>query len=145
MTRRDLLNSRAYVTSGIQLKLLNLIEEYMKEKKITRTELAKELKVSKGYITQILNADYDHKISKLVDLALSVNKMPLINFVDLERFIREDANDKIYELFPMQRPKRVTYEKSSQYQLKTEIRASATTKSTDTPKYNPQFGYSTQL
>jgi len=110
MTRKELLNSRAFVTAGIQLDLLNVIEDYIKDNKMSRTDLAKKLKVSKGYISQILSAAYDHKISKLVDLSLSLNKMPIVFFEDLDRFISNDENDKIYELIPVQRPKAVTYE-----------------------------------
>ena len=46
----------------------------MKDKKLNRSQLAKKLGVTKGYITQVLNGDFDHRISKLVDLSLAINK-----------------------------------------------------------------------
>src|SRR5688572_28376066 len=105
MKREKLITSEEYVVSGIQLKLLNLIEDYMKKHNLNRKELADELKVTKGYVSQLLNVSYDHKISKLVSLALSCNKMPLFYFVDRDTFIKNDAKDMIYELQPMVRPR----------------------------------------
>ena len=35
--------------------------------------------------------------------------MPLIYFVDLDNFIQQDKDDKIYEIMPMQRPKSITF------------------------------------
>lgn len=110
MTREEILKDRNYIVSGLQLQLLNLIEDYMKENNLNRDKLAKQLNVSKGYVSQLLNVTYDHKISKLVDLALSCNAMPLLYFINLDRYIKDDANDKYYELIPTMRPKAMTYE-----------------------------------
>lgn len=107
--REELVKSKDYIVTGIQLKLLNLIEDYMKKNDLNRDKLAKQLNVTKGYVSQLLNVSYDHKISKLVDLALSCKSMPLVYFVDLDKYINNDANDIIYDLVPMQRPINVTY------------------------------------
>ena len=37
---------------------------------MTQSEFAERLGVSKGYISQILNGDFDHKLSKLTQLLL---------------------------------------------------------------------------
>jgi transcriptional regulator with XRE-family HTH domain len=146
MTREDLLKSRSYVTAGIQLNLLNMMEDYMKENKLSRKELSDKLKVSKGYISQILNVNYDHKISKVVDLALSLNKMPIVSFVDLDRFIYEDANDKYFELIPVQRPKSIRYEKERPFILDMETKSlTAEKKSQFTAYYNSQGSFSMPL
>lgn len=113
MNREELIKDKNFIVSGIQLQLLNLIEGYMKKNKLNRDKLAKELKVSKGYVSQLLNVSYDHKISKLVDLALSCNAMPLFYFVDLDKYIKDDASDKVYELMPVVRLRNMTYLPSS--------------------------------
>jgi transcriptional regulator with XRE-family HTH domain len=113
MKREELITSKAYIVSDIQLKLLNLIENYMEQKGINRNELSMELGVTKGYVSQLLNVSFDHKISKLVDLALSCGKVPLVYFVDKDRLIEDDANDKTYEVFPVIRPIDTTYKESS--------------------------------
>lgn len=94
MKRAELLSSREYWMSQIQNDLYEVIEEYMKEHQLTRTGLANQFNFSKGYITQLLNGDFDHKISKLVDLALAVGKVPVVHFVELERYIEDDLQGK---------------------------------------------------
>jgi transcriptional regulator with XRE-family HTH domain len=96
MTREDLLRSKEYWLVQIQNNLFNLIEQYLKDQNIKRTKLADKLGVTRGYVTQILNGDYDHKISKLVDLALAINKAPVISYVDLDNYIdRDNGNDDV--------------------------------------------------
>lgn len=90
MKREELLKSREYWISKIQIDLFNLIEDYLKKKKITKTKLAEELGVTKGYITQILNGDFDHKVSKLVELSLAFGKVPVLNFEDFKQYCEDD-------------------------------------------------------
>lgn len=90
MKRAELIKSREYWVTKIQIRLFKMINEYMSEKGINRTELSSELKVTKGYVTQIMNGSYDHKISKLVDLALLCNKVPVISFQDLDDYIGDE-------------------------------------------------------
>ena len=101
MKREELLRSRDYWINEIQNELYAAIEEYMKKKKLSRTELANELGVSKGYVTQVLKGDFDHKISKMVDLAISSGKAPIMHFVDMDEYIKDDAKNKSYNLFAM--------------------------------------------
>ncbi len=90
MKREELLRSKEYWTTKIQLDLFELINEYMAKNKLNRTQLAEKLGVSKGYITQILNGDFDHKVSKLVELALAFDKVPILAYKDIRRHINED-------------------------------------------------------
>lgn len=121
MKREELLRSKDYVISQMQLNLLNLLGDYMKKNKLLQKDLGKQLDVSKGYISQILNTTYDHKLSKIAELALSCNAMPLLNFVDLDRFIKEDSEDKYYELMPMYRPRLMTFSENESYTLQQNI------------------------
>jgi transcriptional regulator with XRE-family HTH domain len=89
MNRGQLLKNEGYWTSKIQIDLYNQLEKYISDNKINRSQLAKKLKVSKGYVTQILNGDFNHRISKLVELALAIDKIPEINYKDLNQTIKE--------------------------------------------------------
>lgn len=89
MTREELISSPEYWITGIQLDLLNCAREYMDKKNINQTKLAKELGVSKGYISQVLNGDYNHRISKLVELSLAFGYVPQISFVSIENYIQD--------------------------------------------------------
>jgi transcriptional regulator with XRE-family HTH domain len=112
MERTDLIKSREYWIAEMQLKLFSVIETYQKENNLSRTQIAEKLGVTKGYISQILNGDFDHKISKLVDLSLAFNKVPLLNFIDLENYVANDAKDLTYDLIPMPRPRNITFQTS---------------------------------
>ncbi len=109
LTRKELLTSKEYWTVQIQNDLYAAIDQYMKENGLTRTSLAEKLNVTKGYITQVLNGDFDHKVSKLVELALACGVAPLFHFVKMEEFIKNDAQDKVYDVLPMTRNTRMVY------------------------------------
>lgn len=55
-----------------------------------RTQLAEHLGVSKGYVSQLLNGDYDHKLSKLVELSLAFGYVPKVDFVPIDEYIKND-------------------------------------------------------
>ncbi|HEY5464268.1 MAG TPA: helix-turn-helix transcriptional regulator [Hanamia sp.] len=93
MNRKELIKSEEYWTAQIQLNLFELIENYRKKNNLSKTELAAQLGVSKSYVTQILNGDFDHKMSKLIGLALAFGKVPVFKFIDVETYIEQ--NDSI--------------------------------------------------
>ncbi len=78
---RNKYDSPAYWTQLIQLSLHDNIKRYLEENNLTQSEFAERLGVSKGYISQILNGDFDHKLSKLTQLALACEMVPRIEFV----------------------------------------------------------------
>lgn len=86
MTRSELIRSREFWLAQLQNKLFNLIEDYRAKKAITKTALADEFGVTKGYISQLLNGDFDHKLSKMVEISLKVGKVPVLQFEDVETF-----------------------------------------------------------
>lgn len=91
MKREELLRNKGYWVSKIQIDLYNQLESYINENNTNRSELAKKLGVSKGYISQVLNGDFNHRISTLVELSLAINKVPIITFKDLDQFIQHDT------------------------------------------------------
>jgi transcriptional regulator with XRE-family HTH domain len=103
MQREELLQSKSYWSTSIQLELFTAIETYMRKNKLNKTQLAEKLKFSKGYISQVLNGDFDHKLSKMVELSLSCDSVPLIFFVDKETFIKNDSQDNTFELVSKKR------------------------------------------
>lgn len=73
-----------YWTAQIQMKLLKLIQTYLDSNNMTRTELAQKLGVTKGYVSQVMAGDYDHRISKMVELTMAIGYIPDINFKPAE-------------------------------------------------------------
>ena len=74
MEREELLQSKAYWIVQFQAKLFETVKNYMKENNLTQTEFAKQIGVNKSYVSQILNGNFDHKVSKYVDLMLACGK-----------------------------------------------------------------------
>ncbi len=94
MKREELLNSKEYWLSKIQIDLFNEVEKYMQRNGLNRTQLAEKLGFSKDYISEILNGDADHLISKLVELSLAIGMAPRLSFEDLDTLVKADSFNK---------------------------------------------------
>ena len=95
--REELLRSKEYWTTKIQTDIYDSLVQYMESEGINQTQLAKRLEVSKGYISQILNGNFNFSLKKLVELLLVINKVPLIEFCDLESYLRKDELKRKYK------------------------------------------------
>lgn len=84
---KDLLKTETFWTTKIQAELYSAVEGFLKTNHLTRKEFAGKLGVSKGYITQVLNGDFNHRISKLVELALAIGKVPVLHFEEIDAYI----------------------------------------------------------
>jgi transcriptional regulator with XRE-family HTH domain len=107
MKREELLKSNEYWMVQIQNDLYGIIKEYMNQNDLNQTQLADKLKVTKGYVSQVLKGSYDHKISKLVDLALKSGYVPLLYFVNTNIFLQVDSKKMYYEIYPTIRPESI--------------------------------------
>lgn len=90
MKRNELIISPEYITAKLQVELYDRAEQFMKETGKNRAQLAEHLGVSRGYVTQLLNGDYDHKLSKFVALALAFGFIPTIEFTPIDHWINND-------------------------------------------------------
>ncbi len=97
MDRKQLLSSKEYWLSKIQIELFNQVSNYLENNNMNRSELAKELGVTKGYVSQILNGDADHRISKIVELSLAIGLVPDIKFRDLAEYLKTDETTRFFE------------------------------------------------
>lgn len=84
-TTNQILVSEGYWLGDFQVKLLDSITKYMEKKGINQTQLAEELGCSKSYISQILNGNFDHRISQYIKLLIAVGKIPVIELTDIEK------------------------------------------------------------
>ena len=65
------MKSPEYWEAKTQIELYNLAENFMAVTDRHKSQLAEYLGVSKGYVSQLLNGDYDHRMSKFFELALA--------------------------------------------------------------------------
>lgn len=87
ITREELLTSKEYWTADIQMRLFAEVEDFMKSRNMTRSQFADYLGCTKGYVTQLLSGDFDNKLSKFVEIALAIGKIPEIIFKDVDEYI----------------------------------------------------------
>jgi transcriptional regulator with XRE-family HTH domain len=110
MKREDLLRSKQYGISKMKYTLLNLIGRFKNENNLKDKDIADKLGVSKSYISQILNGTFDHKMSKVGDIANACNAIPILSFVDIDEYIRNDKNGCNYVLVPSPKYSNITFQ-----------------------------------
>lgn len=94
MDRKEVLKSPEYWTAKTQIELYNQAKKFMEESGRNQSQLADYLGVSKGYVSQLLNGDYNHRLSKFFELALAFGVVPQIDFVPVEEYIKSDAHSQ---------------------------------------------------
>jgi transcriptional regulator with XRE-family HTH domain len=94
MKREELLQSEGYWIAKLQTDLYRELVSFMKRTHRNSLQLAAYLGCSKGYVSQLLNGNFDHKISKLVKLSLAIGKAPILEYKDLSGYVFE--NDKTF-------------------------------------------------
>lgn len=94
MKRAELLKSEGYWIAKLQTDLYREIVSFMERTRRNSTQLAEYLGCSKGYVSQLLNGNFDHKISKLVELSLAMGKAPILEYRDVSEYVLE--NDATY-------------------------------------------------
>ena len=66
----------------------------MKKNHMNSSQMAAHLGCSKGYVSQLLNGNFDHKLSKLVSLSLAIGKVPVLEYKDLSEVVSSSALDQ---------------------------------------------------
>lgn len=105
MTREELLKSKGYWIAQFQIKLFETIRQYLKDHNLTKSEFAEQMGVSKSYVTQILNGDFDHKMSKYVEIMVACQKAPIIKTMNIDDYAMDDLCQ--FEQLMYSSPKRV--------------------------------------
>lgn len=90
MERAELLKSEGYWIAKIQTDLYRELVAFMEKRHMNSKQFANYLGCSKGYVSQLLNGNFDHKISKLVELSLAIGKAPILEYKELSGYILEN-------------------------------------------------------
>lgn len=91
-TRAELLRSKGYWIAKLQIELFRELDEFKKKKHMNNSQLAEYLGCTKGYVSQLLNGDFNNKLSKIVELSLAIGKAPNLVFDDLDQYIKDDCS-----------------------------------------------------
>jgi transcriptional regulator with XRE-family HTH domain len=80
LTFEELIRTPEYWMENIQNELYRQVKKFLDDKGITQTQLAKDLNVTKGYVSQVLNGNFNFTLSKLIELSLAVGAAPDLEF-----------------------------------------------------------------
>lgn len=83
----ELVKTPEYWMETIQNDLYAAVKQYLEEQKKTQTNLAEDLKVSKGYVSQIMNGNFNYTLRKLIDLSLHIGKVPSLEFMAADEYV----------------------------------------------------------
>jgi transcriptional regulator with XRE-family HTH domain len=90
ITREELLKSPEYWFENAQNELYRQVIEYKESKGINQSELAAELGVTKGYVSQILKGEFNYTLKKLIEISLAIGKVPQIEYREINELLTED-------------------------------------------------------
>jgi predicted XRE-type DNA-binding protein len=82
-TKQELFQTKEYWIDELQNEIYRQVSDFMKKNELNQIQLANQLGVSKGYVSQILNGDCNFTLKKIVELSLALGKAPIVNYVDL--------------------------------------------------------------
>lgn len=97
-TRNELLQSPEYWFEDAQNELYRQVVEYKKRKGINQTQLAKELGVTKGYVSQILKGEFNYTLKKLIDISLAIGLVPKIDYIPIAKVVENDSRSGSIQL-----------------------------------------------
>ena len=95
ISREELLRSLEYWFEAAQNELFRQVRDYMKKEHLNQAQLAAKLNVSKGYVSQILNGNFNYTLKKHIELALAIKKVPVIRYRSLQSVIDRDSGIKL--------------------------------------------------
>ena len=94
ITRAEILTNETYWIETIQNKIYSDLVTFINDNHISQKEIADRLKVSKGYISQILNGNnLNFRLETLVKICLAIGKLPVFSLVDKIEHIRNEREE----------------------------------------------------
>lgn len=94
ITRDELLKSPEYWFEETQNEIFRQITDYMEEEGLNQTQLAEHLGVTKGYVSQVVNGNFNYTLRKFIELALAIGRVPRIEYIPIEEYILDDRITK---------------------------------------------------
>lgn len=95
LNKQDRLKYPNYLLSNYQLEIFRQLASYMEENKLKKKDMAKKLKVSSPYISQVLSGNFNFTLKKLIELGLSIDKVPYLEFVNADEYWRREKEGTI--------------------------------------------------
>jgi transcriptional regulator with XRE-family HTH domain len=99
LTKEDLIKTPEYWMENIQNELYRQVKKYLEDNGINQTQLAEKLKVTKGYVSQVLNGNFNFTLNKLIELSLAIGLAPDLEFRSFSDYIAKDQRNQYDGVF----------------------------------------------
>jgi predicted XRE-type DNA-binding protein len=86
ISKQELLKRPNYLLTKYQNEIFRQVSAYMLSNNLSQKQVAEKLGVSNAYVSQILNGNFNFTLKKLIEIDLMIGKVPIIEFLDFERF-----------------------------------------------------------
>jgi transcriptional regulator with XRE-family HTH domain len=94
LKKEKLIRTKEYWMETIQNDLFRNLKSYMESRNLNQADLAKEWGVTRGYISQVLNGNFNFTIGKLVELALAIGVAPDLEFKSFSDYLNRQGRDR---------------------------------------------------
>ena len=92
LKQEELLKTPEYWFETIQNEIFRQVSEYLESNEgMNQTKLAEKLGVTKGYVSQVMNGNFNYTLKKIIELSLAVNKVPIFKFQDMDEFVTNNS------------------------------------------------------
>jgi len=93
LKQEELINRPEYWLENIQNEIFRQVTTYLSENHMTQNQFAAQLGVTKGYISQVMNGEFNYTLKKLIEISLAVNKAPVLTFKPLVEITLANQNE----------------------------------------------------
>lgn len=91
-TLEELIHTSEYWMEKIQNEIYRQVHSYMENENLNQTQLATRFNLSKGYISQIVNGNFNFSLKTLIDLSLKLGVAPDLQFEALSAYAKEEVS-----------------------------------------------------
>lgn len=100
-SKKEIIKSPSYWLEKTQNEFYRQFISYMAENRKNQNDMAKLLKVTKGYVSQILNGNFNPTLKKLIELSIVINKIPKIEWQSFDEYMFNSSieNETIQKQF----------------------------------------------
>lgn len=86
LSKKELLSSPNYLLTKYQNEIYRQLTTFMELNNLNQKDVAEKLGVSRSYINQILNGNFNFTLKKLIELGLLMDKVPSLQFESFDEF-----------------------------------------------------------
>jgi transcriptional regulator with XRE-family HTH domain len=94
ISQKELIKTQEFWMETIQIELYRQVKRYMDENGINQTQLAEKLNVTKGYVSQVVNGNFNFTLSKLIELSLAIGVVPDLEFRSFADYLAKNQRKR---------------------------------------------------